>query len=290
MNFDPSNIEEGIYPNLPERVYRMAAGISQTAIKETDLSMAHYHSYVTLPQKKPTKDQITGTLTHALVLQKKQLFAIIPEDAPKKPDKKQLQAKNPSTATVEAIAWWKNFERENPGKEYLDIDEAQNIFNIRDAVMSDPMAGEIIRRATHFEVAAFKRHSSGLLMKGLADCIALDDRDLMTIPDLKTCQLGGASERYFTKAIFDDWGYDRQTAYYLDLFGATFFVFIAVEKEPPYAVACYDLEAEDVAWARRANDAALHRIAECEKTGVWPAYGGGIKTLRAPDWVRRRRV
>lgn len=289
MTFDPTSPEEGIWPDIPEKLYRSASGVSQSMLKETDLSMAHYFAYVNGPPRKATKDQITGTLTHALTLQNKILYAVIPEDAPDKPTQKQINAKKPSPATVDAIAWWNHFRSVNAGKELITQENADQIANMRDAVLDHPISSEIILRASHFEVAAFKKHSSGLMMKGLADCLCVDDRQFTTVPDLKTCAEGGASEHAFTKAIFQDWGYDRQAAYYLDLFGATYFVFIAVEKEPPYAVACYDLDAEDVAWARRANDAALHRIAECQKTGIWPAYATGITTLRAPEYVRKRR-
>lgn len=84
-----------------------------------------------------------------------------------------------------------------------------------------------------------------------------------------------------------DFGYDLQAAHYLD--GAFHcgglameFVFAVVEKEPPYAVAVYELDSESLAKAREARLAAMRAIADGLATGVWPAYGDGIETLTIP--------
>lgn len=284
---DPQNPSEGIYENVPERIYRSAAGISQSELKEMDPTPAHYHAAKIGTKKDPTPDQLTGTLTHALILQQKELFVVIPSDAPKIPTKAQINAKKPSEDTKDSIAWWNQFRNSNPGREYLDREDADRLYAMRDSVRRHPTANEILSRATAFEVAAFKRHKTGLMMKGLADCLAMDDKNLMVIPDLKTTQPGGASESEFSRSIFN-WGYDQQAAYYLDLFGATYFMFIAVEKEPPYAVACYNLDAQSIQRGRDKNEAALLTIAECEKSGVWPAYHSGIKTIGLPEWVIRK--
>lgn len=284
MTLDPSNPSEGIYYDVPEAVYRGAVGINQSLLKEADLSMAHFHQAWTSPPEPPTPDQIIGTLTHALILQKRQLFAVIPEDAPKKPTKAQLSAKKPSDDTLKAIGWWDSFKSLNPGKEYLSKDEAATIYAMRDAVMAHPIASEMIARASGFEVAAFRKHSSGLMMKGLADCVCTDDMGQITIPDIKTCRRGGASLSEFERSIYT-YGYHRQGAYYIDLFKAAYFVFIAVEKEKPHAVACYSLREDARRLGQLLNDSALNEIARCQEQSSWPAYHEGIKEIGIPAWA-----
>jgi exodeoxyribonuclease VIII len=258
QNFNPTNPEEGIYPNLPEPIYRKAPGISQSALKEMEYSPAHYRSYVTAPPTPSTPDQLIGTMTHALILQKKELFTVIPADAPKMPTKAQVNAKKPSDETKEAISWWNQFRTANPGRELIDREDADRMYAMQRSVLAHPIASEVLKRASGFEVAAFKLHHTGLLMKGLADCVCTDDNNMTTIPDLKTTGLGGASFYKFRKAIFD-WGYHRQAAYYLDLFGASFFMFIVVEKEPPYAVACYNLLPASLHKGRSDNERDLEK-------------------------------
>lgn len=287
MELNPTNPEEGIYFNVPEPIYRKAKGYSQTQVKQTEYSMAHFHEAVTGPPKKPTKDQITGTLLHGLVLQKKELWVVVPEDAPNKPTKKQLSAAKPSPATVEAIMWWKQFRARNEGKEFIDQEFANELYRMRDSIMRHPEAAEMLGRSTGFEVAAFKKHSTGLLIKGLADCLCTDDNEMTVVPDIKTTQEGGASMFEFRNSIVN-WGYYRQAAFYLDLFGASFFLFIAVEKEPPYAVACYLADHDMIVQGRRENERDLARIAECEKTGVWPAYPSGIHSIGLPEWKKKQ--
>lgn len=288
LNFNPSNPEEGIYPDIPEAVYRNAPGINQSSLKEL-ITPAHYHAYVTGPKKPPTPDQIIGTLTHALVLQKRELFAVIPKSAPKMPTKAQLNAKKPSPESQDAIAWWNHFRQSNPGKEFLDQEEAAQIRAMAASVWNHPTASEILSAASTFEVAAFKRHHTGLMLKGLADCIATDANNYLTVPDLKTVQAGGASELEFIKQIYN-WSYHRQASFYLDLFGATYFIFIVVEKEAPFAVNCFNLEQKDIRLGREQNERDLKLIAECEKTGEWPGYTTGLKTIGIPEWALNREM
>jgi hypothetical protein len=288
MNFDITNPAEGIYPGLPEPVYRSAPGISQSNLKEVLVSPLHYWTKINSPPTPPTPAQRIGTITHSLVLQNKVQFVVLPEDAPKKPTKAQRDAKKPSPDTVEAIAWWDKFEANNKGREVLDKEEAAHIYGMRQSVLDHPIAGEILRRATSAEVAAFKRHeSTGLLMKGLADVVCTDDNNYITIPDLKTCQYGCASKEEFSKQIFN-WGYAFQAAYYLDLFGASFFIFIAVEKEPPYAVATYRVEADTVALGREAYEKCLQKVKQCMDDNKWPAYSQELELIGVPEWAKKR--
>ncbi len=287
MTLDPTNPQEGIYFNVPEPDYRRAPGYSQSQLKLCEHSMLHFRTAIDAPPTPSTAAQIDGTLIHALVLQKKELFAVIPKDAPKQPTKAQLKAKKPSEDSIFAINYWSIFRGQHPNKEFITQDEADTIHRIRDAIMADPDASEMLSRSNRFEVAGFKKHSTGLMLKGLADCLTVDDNNFTVVPDIKTCQLGGASKEAFQAAIAD-YGYYRQAAFYLDLFEASFFLFIAVEKEPPFAVACYLADSRMVRIGREQNERDLERIAQCELTDTWPGYPSGIQTIGLPDWKKFR--
>ncbi len=284
LNLNPDDPQEGIYFNVPEKVYRMAQGWSQSDLKESEYYMLHCFEAKFGAKKKSTDAQVTGTLLHALTLQKKELFVVVPDGAPNKPTKTQLNAKKPSEETVAAIAWWKAFEAQHHGKEFVSAKEAFELRTMRDAIFANEDAAEMLGRTNQFEVAGFKKHHTGLMLKGLADAICIDDHNYIVVPDIKTTQRGGASYDAFQKDILW-WGYHRQAAFYIDLFGASFFCFICVEKEPPYAVACYWADPLTVVSRGRAeNEQDLMRIAECERTGVWPGYPKGIQTMTLKDY------
>lgn len=284
MILNPEAPKEGIYFNVPEPIYRKARGVSQSMLKECEYSMLHYKTALTVKHK-PTPEQVNGTLLHGLVLQRKELFAVVPDNAPNKPTKKQLSAKQPSEDTKHAVQWWEAFRRLNPGKEFISREDADKLYAQRDAIMSHPDAAEMLSRSSKFEVAGFKKHHTGIMMKGLADCITTDDNNFTVIPDVKTCRVGGASYSEFQREI-PKWGYHRQAHYYTEIFGASFFLFICVEKEPPYAVACYQADYGMIARGHQENERDLMRVAECERTGIWPGYSSGIVSISLPEWMR----
>ncbi len=63
------------------------------------------------------------------------------------------------------------------------------------------------------------------------------------------------------------------------------FVFIAVEKTPPYAVALYELDAEAVDLGRALARRDLARYANARDFGVWPGYPDAVQSLSLPKWA-----
>lgn len=62
------------------------------------------------------------------------------------------------------------------------------------------------------------------------------------------------------------------------------FIFIAVEKKPPYAVGVYRLDAESVDIGRAVYRTDLKRYADCLANDNWPGYGDKIQTISVPGW------
>jgi len=105
-----------------------------------------------------------------------------------------------------------------------------------------------------------------------------------TVVDLKTTT--DASPAAFARAVAS-FGYHIQQAHYMSgLFGAERFVFIAVEKTAPYAVACYELDHAAVTLGRTMRDNAMEVIATCKAADSWPGYGDtSVQTLSLPGWA-----
>jgi len=105
-----------------------------------------------------------------------------------------------------------------------------------------------------------------------------------TVVDIKTTT--DASPQAFARAVAT-FAYHVQAAHYLaGLHGAERFVFAAVEKTYPHAVALYELDADALALGRTTRDNALDVIAGCKAADVWPGYGDtSIQTLSLPKWA-----
>jgi exodeoxyribonuclease VIII len=126
---------------------------------------------------------------------------------------------------------------------------------------------------------------SGLQCKCRPDWL-LDDGSM--IVDLKTTE--DASPRGFQKSIAQ-WRYHCQASWYLDgLQHATGnrpeqFVFIAVEKKPPYACAVYFADQQMIEIGRETARRDLDKLNVCKAADYWPGYSDGIEQINLPPWM-----
>lgn len=257
---------EGTFLGLPESVYRAAPGVNISALKNA-ITPAHYRAVRDAEQPaSPSAAQVFGTACHAAALEGRTSFVTRPDGM--------------NFTTKEGKAW-----REAQTLPILTADEARAIEGVRDSLSAHPVASVILGSGGQAEVAAFKLHASGLLLKGRADFVTQDQGGLTTIVDLKTTGFGDGAESAFAREVAK-WKYHQQAAFYLDLFGASFFVFIVAEKEPPYAVNVFHLDSESIAQGRAENERALESIAVSESLGDWPAYPAQMHTLTLPKWAK----
>ena len=268
--------------NVPEKEYRESEGVSQSDAKEMLISPAHYYARITEKKEPPTDAQIIGRITHRGILEGKfNEFCVRPRDF--------------DGRTKEGKAWLAT-AKEFWGKQYPDLDfssittEAyRNILGMIASVKRHPIAKSILEAQGNNEVSCWKEDKeTGLLLKGRADRMTTDANGYTVVADLKTVQRGEGDRESFSKSIFN-WGYAFQAYWYSKLlFEATFFVFIVVEKEAPWAVSCYALDNEAMAYGGRRVREVLAKIKECQDKNEWPAYGSDMQTIGLPEWVMRR--
>lgn len=189
---------------------------------------------------------------------------------------------------VEVTLWsdvWEEWQQNNPGRIVLSPEGWEQLHGMASAVHNHPAAGALL---TSVPGAAEKSvywidPTTGVLCRCRPDWW----RDDNLIVDLKTTE--DASPEGFAKSIAN-WRYDVQAAYYLDgIQQATgkrpkAFVFIAVEKKPPFAVGVYVLDGETLEIGRAQYQQDLRAFSECERSGEWPGYGDKIQTINMPGW------
>lgn len=120
-----------------------------------------------------------------------------PEDAPRRPSIKQREAKKPSPATVDAIAWWDNWDRVHTGKEEVKEEDREILTDMLAAVAKNEACAKLwakcekqvgVRRELDldgFKITAQSR-PDGLII-GEAGENPLFPRS-GTIVDVKTCR------------------------------------------------------------------------------------------------------
>lgn len=249
--------------------------ISKSGLDLIDRSPLHYlHRYKQAEGLKRKRHFDIGTAAHTLILEPhlaQKDIAVIPSHAPKRPSEAQRNAKNPSPSTVAAVEFWYFFDREHahrPIVNQADYDHAQSM---RDAVMKHPAASQLLSQGEAEFIHTWQDPTTGVDMKMRADWVNGN-----IIADVKTTD--DASPRAFARSA-RKWRYDVQSAVYTDGLKSDNFVFIAVEKAPPYAVAVYFATPDMINDGRAKRDANLKTYAEALCSGDFKAYSDIIEPM-----------
>lgn len=215
---------------------------------------------------------LVGSAVHKAVLE--------PDDF----DKAFVCAPEVDRRTKKGKLEWQAFEELHPAHTVLKPSDYEMVMGVSESVRKHPVAGPLVAKGAS-EVSWFYNCHG-------VDCRVRTDKlrpDLKTVIDLKTT--GDASERGFNHSV-SKFGYDLQEAWYCEPVKQFYgqddwrFVFIAVEKTPPYLVGVYEL---DPVWKERGMkrmEEGLKLFKECLETDTWPDYTPKeIGVLHAPHWV-----
>lgn len=262
--------------DLPAEQYhqRVLGEVSNSGVKQALRSAAHYKAWVEATDEHDTPTFAFGRAFHAALLEP----ARFAQDWSVQPDFGDLRTK----AARESRDAWK---AEHPNVTTLPQEDMERIHAMIAAVLAHPWARRAVRDG-HSEVTLrWSDDTTGLPCKARADYYV--DGKAPFVLDVKTTL--DASPEAFARDIAK-YGYHIQHAHYADGFRVLGrplrnYLLLAVEKEPPYAVAMYyiDAEAEQRGYDLRAR--GIEHIAACLKSGVWPAYTNDITRLSLPRWA-----
>lgn len=220
----------------------------------------------------PTDAMRMGTLVHTAVLEPHLLDDLM--IAPKF-DRRTSAGK----AAYEA------FMIESEGKELVTQDELDKLRDITRAVHAHPGAAKALAQLVEVETSIFWTDpETGI------ECRCRPDGVLSSgvIVDLKTTR--GAAMEDFQKSVAQ-YRYHVQSAFYSDGYAAAYgatppgFVFIAVETEPPYLVACYVASAAMIARGRSDYQTDLRTYAWCIENDEWPGLAPEPVYIDLPRWA-----
>lgn len=260
-------IKRGEFLDISNADYHSMIGVNCSKLAAFAKSPAHYLAMIQAGPTPPTPAQRIGSIFHAWVLE-----GVSPVVAP-----------NVDRRTRTGKEEWARFVELNEGKEVVTQEEFDMLGGMGKSILQHQTArvlflGGLAERSVFFDNA-----ESGLLCKCRPDYLVSN-----AIVDLKTTN--DASPEGFAKAIFN-YRYYVQSAFYLDGVSTISpvykrFIFVAVEKAPPYAVGVYELDAQAILQGRITYKQELMRLAECVENDSYPGYSDHIETLSLPRWAQ----
>lgn len=254
--------------NLSNEQYHLDPSISSSAVKTVvQKSLAHWK----YGERKPNVAFDLGTAVHTLVLEPHLASTVRcgPETRRGKEWKEAYEA-----AEAEGCVLL------TEGDYRLAVDMAQ-------AVRANPAAAQLLGGNLTAEPSIFARDEiHGLDLRCRPDGWR---KDIAAVIDLKTTV--DASPEGFAKQCAN-LAYHVQEAFYrktmlLSDIEIDRFVFIAVEKEPPFAVGVYELDWRSLDEGKAAVEYGLELISKAQKAGDYGTGYGDLKTLQIPTWAFR---
>jgi hypothetical protein len=266
---------EGLAYGVPAEAYHQKhlGMISKSALDVLARSPAHYRAWLEGEGMKETPALTFGKAFHCCILEP-QVFAatysVLPDfgDCRVKANKEAKQA------------WF----AANDGRTFISEDMLATIRGMEAAVRKHPAASRILLDGESEVTIRWTDESTGLPCKSRADYYVRDKR---LVADLKSTE--DASPEAFMRSVAK-YRYHVQDALYRDGFRACgeaidHFALVAVEKEPPFGVAVYTLDADAVAKGYSLARSNIELMSACLCNDSWPAYSNGVETLSLPRWA-----
>lgn len=236
-----------------------------------------------LDNPKESDDLVFGAAFHKLVLE--------PQDF----DKEFVVMPNFDRRTKQGKSEYEKFILENVGKDIISLDQYETICGMRDSVMSNKLAVALLN-GNHEHSFYYVDEFTGVPCKVRPDCYRFAD-DILIIVDLKSCR--SAMPKDFIKSVID-YFYDLQTAMYTDGASKTLnipiekikFVFIVVEKTPPYLTAIYETTKTIYERGEALFREYVGTYKYCLETNNWYGINGYSyepMLLGLPDWATKNK-
>lgn len=242
--------------------------------------MQHWKYSVDNPDDSDNPALLFGRALHKLVLEPSDFnneFIVFPKIDRRAKEGKEQYAK---------------FLEEAEGKEVIDEKLMQTICDMRDSLYASPYVKKLIN-GEHEKSFFWVDDATGITCKCRPDSFGKIG-DAHIIVDLKSCN--DAETSAFMRDA-QKFGYDIQAAHYCEglkkIYGEDFqFVFIAVEKKPPFAFNILQADEYFLANGMEVRKSLLETYKKCVELNEYPGYLGFkedkifVNELSCPKWIR----
>ena len=246
--------------------------LSSTNIRTFKKNRKQFNYSLTNDLVKQTKSLADGTAVHAFFLERNKFdndFVIKPADI-------RLNTKV-----------GKEWAQEHQSKIIIDSELGNNLYEMEKSFMDSP-AKLIYDIKGQTELSYFWDDLGTIKGKCRPDWLS-DDGSIVV--DIKTTT--DASPRGFQKSI-STWGYHLQLGWYLRGLRklglpAEQFIFIAIEKTPPFCVGVYRADQDMMNFAMKELDQLMPEIQTAMVSKEFPDYTPEIMPLGLPPWMTEKK-
>ena len=248
--------------DMPAGDYHAHPAVSKSVLDRIARSPLHARAYLDGAREEPTASMQFGTALHTAVLEPRRFadeYHVFEGDRRTKAGKEAYELLIASGATILSRA---------------DFDA---VLAMELAIRQHPVASELLQDGIAEASVFWQDERTGL------ECKARPDwwhRERGLVVDLKTTD--DASPAGFARSVAN-YRYHLQAAHYRAGTGCSRFIFIAVEKKAPYAVAVYELDNDAIRAGAELQASLLGQYASCLEFGVWPGYPS--ITAEPPRWA-----
>lgn len=270
-------MKSGIY-DISIEDYHNGEGISRSGLMHFGKSPLHYWHNQINPDREPVRqdDIVTkagalgfGNALHTMILE------------PDEFDKRYMIADKCDRRTKAGKEEYALMLEACKGRQLIAQDAMQELLKMKHSVDVNPFAKDLIAGAVYEKSIYWVDSTSELLCKTRPDAWHDD-----FIVDLKTTM--AADIRSFQRSFYS-YGYHIQAAMInqaiLSVTGKDIrnFIFVAIEKDPPYAVGIYQLEEAGLTRGIQAFKDMILGVKICLEKNEWPSYTPGL--IELPKWV-----
>lgn len=255
--------------------YHAHSAVSKSDLDFINRSPLHYQEAKQNP-KEQTEAMLFGSVVHKLVLEPETFaaeYAVMPSC-----DRRTKDGKARYQEFIDSIS----DETVIPEELYAEA------LKISEVVRKNPIVKKLLQGGQAERSFFWTDSETGVECKCRPDYLRNDG----IVIDFKTTE--NASPEKFVKSAYD-YRYYVQAWWYMhglrecgiDVHD---FIFIAVEKKPPYAVCVYAADDLMLKLGEREAKENLRVYADCLKTGIWYGYEKEpeIHSLSLPDWVIKK--
>jgi hypothetical protein len=269
--------EVGVHLDVPMSEYVTWPWANYSTLKKFERSPAHAREMMLHPPEQ-TKAMAIGSAVHAAVLEP-ELFA-----------DEYVVAPNLDRRFKKDKVIWEKFEADNAGKTVLMEKEHLQCVQMQREALANPLVCELVDGPGGTELSfVWVDKDTDVTCKGRIDRFGrLWGHSV--IADLKTTE--NASPGAWAREVVK-YSYHAQAAFYLDGLDTVKpvverrFLWIVIEKNPPYAMALYEPDEATLDKGRRMYRSYLRQYLKCHTSGIWPGYNASIQPLLIPDWALR---
>ena len=276
----------GIVPDMPNAEYHAHPAVGSSGLKLIAQSPLHYWAAYLDPdrvRREPTPAMRIGTAWHCAVFEPEE-FGLRYVEIPSGLDRR----------TKEGKALWAEIEAS--GREPMTPETRAQIWSMATNGRRHPVSRVLFEKcAGAAEQSLFWTDAAtGVLCKirpdyAVAPCELFPNGLLV---DGKTGE--DMSAAGFARYAWN-WQLHIQAAFYADGYQRAMgtkeppaFVWLAQEKDAPYATAYYSAGADFIEYGRREYRRLLRIFADCRRTNTWPGYPETVTELALPAWAEKQ--